>query len=52
MFVRNSMFSLKWNVWNLFDGLRKVALKVKAFEDLQYSPTDPFLLFLIGLLHC
>lgn len=52
MFVRNSMLSLKWNIWDLFDGLRKFALKAKVFEDLKWSATDPFLLFLIGLLHC
>jgi hypothetical protein len=46
------MINLKWNVWDLFNGLRKIALKAKTFEELKWSPTDPFLLVLIGLLHC
>lgn len=52
MFVKNSMFSLKWNVWDLFDGLRKFALKAELFDELKWNEKDPFLLFLIGMLHC
>lgn len=52
MFVKNSMFSLKWNVWDLFVGLRKFVLKTESLEGLKWNQTDPFLLFVIGLLHC
>lgn len=52
IFVKNCSVHLKWNVWEIFHNLRKLALKADLFSDLSYEPTEPFSLFLMGLLHC
>ena len=51
MFVKNCSLSVKWNLWNLFKNLRKIALKTGVLEDLQWDTSDFFSMFLITLLH-
>jgi hypothetical protein len=37
MIVNNCHFSAKWSVWEIFNNLRKCALKAPCFDDLKYS---------------
>lgn len=51
MVTKNCKIHLKWNVWSIFNALRKILIKGGAFSELKYDDYEPFSMMLMSLIH-